>query len=107
MNPPPFLEISDELLHLFKKACEKYIADGSNDYPEVKEIVVSILLGEEWPLCYSLCNRDTKKIEQYFMDSLFDLLPLDSELKLKKPCMQRALWHDGASQKLKIYLTRH
>lgn len=104
MKPPSFLEISDELLHLFKQACEKYIADGSKNNPLVEETVVSLLLGEEWPICSGLIHDFAKGIEQYFVDSLFDLLPLETELKSKKPGKNRKLWHDGASQKLNIYL---
>ena len=101
MNPPPILEIDEELLALFKQACEKYLA-SDNSEPEIVSVVTPILLGEQWAdyenvqLRQDDCNN--------FIIGLHTILPISSELRgCREP--GRDKWNENSYKILLAYLT--
>jgi hypothetical protein len=101
MNPPPFLEISDDILDIFKAAAMKYVTEDSKAKPQIKEIVVSMLLGEQWVECSVV--RDIG-FGDGFEDALFNLLPTSREIAYKEEHRDRYCWNARARKSLFKYL---
>lgn len=101
MNPPPFLKISDDILDVFKAAAIKYVTEDSNAKPQIKEIVVSMLLGEQWVECSVVSAIGS---DERFEDALFNLLPTSREIDYKKEDSARFNWNAQARKSLFKYL---
>lgn len=101
MNPPPFLEISEELIDIFKAAAIKYVTEDSKANPQIKEIVVSMLLGEQWVECSVVTGIG---YEDGFVDALFNLLPTAREIDYKDADSTRHSWHAKAKKILFQYI---
>ncbi len=101
MNPPPILEIDEELLDLFKQACEKYLA-SDNSKLEIVSIVTTILLGEQW-VDYEKVNLHAAA-SNAFNIGLHTILPTSSELRgCREP--GRDKWNENSYKILLAYLT--
>lgn len=73
MNPPPFLEVSAELLDVAEKAMHNYLASG-NCSPVLSEIVTNILLGGEWG-CVDNMFFESQDHEIYIKSGVVNMLP--------------------------------
>lgn len=101
MNPPLFLNIRDDLLDLFKAAAIKYVTEDSNAKPQIKEIAVSMLLGERW-VEHSVVSAIG--FDEGFEDALFNLLLTSREMDYKKEDSARFNWNAQARKSLFKYL---
>jgi hypothetical protein len=104
MNPPPFLEISAELLDVAEKAMHNYLASG-NCSPVLSEIVTNLLLGGEWG-CFDSVFFEAYDHEIYIKSGVLNMLPSPSELKTQKNSSSRDKWNRTAYNHFVMHLSK-
>lgn len=105
MNPPPFLEVSAELLDVAEKAMHNYLASG-NCSPVLSEIVTDMLLGGEWR-CVDSVFFEAHDHEIYIKSGVLNMLPSPSELKTQKNSSSRDKWNITAYNHFVKHLRRN
>jgi len=106
MNPPPFLEISAELLDVAEKAMHNYLASG-NCSPVLSEIVTDMLLGGEWECVDSVFFESQEDHEMYVRSGVINMLPTALEQRRKIKEGGRDGWNKTAYNHFVMHLRKN